>query len=155
MGLFSGGNKGGDILKQAEEAIINFETEIARLNAEKDSQMRRQVEIWSVSNSDSNQGMENEYRTAASGVALNVKKVICLEEHVKKLRLAQFHAKNGDKKMMEETLAITDPCANIKAETPDVIYRPAPSMVLDYKKPTEAAAAPAPAADQPTTEEKK
>jgi hypothetical protein len=130
MGLFGGGSSGeGDLLKQADEAIAGFEKEIAHLNAEKDSLMRRQVEIWSVSSSESNQGMETEYKDAAQGVALNVKKVLCLEEHIKKVRLALFHAKNGDDKGLKDVLSIEDPCVNVTAEVPNVIYRPAPSPV--------------------------
>lgn len=144
MGLFSNESGGGDLLKQGEDAIVAFEAEIVRLNTEKDSMMRRQVEIWSVSSSDSNQGMESEYKTAAQGVALNVKKVLCLEEHIKKIRLALFHAKNGDKNSLKEVLSIEDPCKNVTADVPNVIYRPAPSPVqLDENKPAEPAPAPA------------
>jgi hypothetical protein len=148
MGLFSSGtNGGGDILKQSDEALVGFEQQIAKLNTEKDSLMRRQVEVWSVSTADSNQGMETEYRDAAVGVALNVSKIMCLEAHIKKLRLAQYHAKNGDGKSLEEVMSIGDPCANIQAEIPNVIYRPAPSPVLDYgirpKQPDPVPAAPA------------
>ena len=143
MGLFSGDNGGGDILKKGEEAIAAFEKEITRLNTEKDSMMRRQVEIWSVSNSDSNAGMESEYKAAAQGVALNVKKALCLEEHIKKIRLALFHAKNGDKNTLKDILAIDDPCKNVTADVPNVIYRPAPSPVQLDDAPAPAPATPA------------
>lgn len=147
MGWFSADDKGGgDLLKQGEEALANFEKEIAQLNSEKDSMMRRQVEIWSVSSNESNQGLEGEYKTAARCVALNVKKILCLEEHIKKIRLAQFHAKNGDMTAMKEVLAAGDPCVNITPEVPNIIYRPAPSMVLNYDAPDKQAQPPAGAA---------
>lgn len=143
MGLFGGKDSGGDLLKQSEEAIVAYEQQIAQLNTDKDSKMRRQVEIWSVASSESNQGLETEYKDAAMGVALNVKKVLCLEEHIKKIRLAQFHAKNGDSNSLKEVLSVEDPCANITPEVPNVIYRPAPSPVLQYDVPNQAAAPPA------------
>ena len=117
------------VLAAGEQAVAAFEQEKAKLEIEKDSQMHRQVEIWSVSSADSSQGLEAEYKKAATGVAYNVKRILCLDEHIKKVRMGIFHAKNGDATRLAEILKVTDPCANIKPDVPDVTYQVAPSPV--------------------------
>jgi hypothetical protein len=117
------------IVAQANEMLVAFENEKLRLQNEKDSLLRRQVEIWSVSSSDSNQGMEVEYKKAATGVAFAIKRVLCLEEHVKKMRMAIFHAEKGDTSKLEKLLEVIDPCANITQEVPKVQFQAAPSPV--------------------------
>lgn len=118
------------LLKQAEDAVIEYTAQITALSQEKDSYLKRQVEIWSVSTADTSAAFEAEYKNAASRVALDVKKVICLEEHIKKLKLALFHAKNGDATRLKEVLAVTDPCANVSADAEDVKYTASPSPAI-------------------------
>ncbi|HSI20290.1 MAG TPA: hypothetical protein VLA04_01085 [Verrucomicrobiae bacterium] len=129
MGWPFGGTKEdtATLLKQAAEAIVLFEREREKLSLEKDSMMRRQVEIWSVSTTDSSGGLDSEYKKAAGSVAFNVKRLLCLEEHVKKLRLAEFHAKNGNITPLKEVLTITDPCSNVQSDVPEVNFKPAPA----------------------------
>ncbi len=121
--LFGSKENGDEIIAAGEAAVAKFEYEKRMMEEEKESMLRRQVEIWSVSSSESSQGLEDEYKRAAGGVAFNVKRIICLEEHVKELRLALFHAKKGEFDRLKKALEVEDPCSAVTPEVAKVEFK--------------------------------
>jgi hypothetical protein len=123
MGWLFGAKQNGNLVKQGEAALQKFELQKQRAEKEKTAFLNRQVEIWSVTTTESNSGLENEYRHAAALVALNVQRMERLEEHLKAIRLGLFHAKNGEFKKLEEILTVVDPCADLKEEILKVDFK--------------------------------
>jgi hypothetical protein len=118
--LFKGSS--GDLVTQADAAIAAFKAENTDASRQKDNKMRRQVEIWSLK--EASPGLEQEYKNVASEVAYLVKKILCLDQHIKDLQLAKFHFQNGSANRLKELLNIADPCANITSDIP----------LIDFKK---------------------
>jgi hypothetical protein len=111
---------GATLLEQSEEAIAAFEVELAGYTKEKEQKTRRQVELWSVLTP--SESLRSEYRDVSTHVAFLVKKMICLEAHLKELKLARYHAQNGNIERLEKALSITDPCENVDAKVEEVSY---------------------------------
>ena len=70
--------------------LSDFEAQKAEATKIKDSLLNRQVEIWSVSSSTSNSGLEEDYKKAATGVSLQVKRGLCFDEHLNKLQYNSY-----------------------------------------------------------------
>jgi hypothetical protein len=114
---FGGKSNSDTLLRRVTAAIATFDHEKQVIEQAKTSQLRRQVEIWSVSTAQSTGGMDGEYRSAAEGVSLAAHQLVCLDEHLRKLRLAEFHLKNGKSEGVEELLSVSNPCANVRLPT--------------------------------------
>ncbi len=81
--------------------------------------MQRQVELWSILTPSPE--LEKEYRTVTTAIAVLVKKVLVLEEHLKRLRLARHHCQDGECKDLTALLAMADPTEGLVVEVPTAI----------------------------------
>lgn len=110
--LFKTPGNSDDLLTQADAALARFEKDHAGFVAEKDEKMKRQVELWSVLTP--SEALKNEYKMVSSHIAFLIKKMMCLDEHIKQLKLARYHAQNGDTARLKQILEIQDPCKAIE-----------------------------------------
>lgn len=111
----------GGIIEQANQAVAKFEAEHAELEVEKTKKMQRQVELWSVMTPSDE--LRNEYKAVSAHIAFVIKKMLCLDAHLKELKLARYHAQNGNEERLEKALAIVDPCVNIAPSISELAYQ--------------------------------
>lgn len=103
-------SKNTTLLHQLEDTIARYTKEQQESAHEKEQCLKRQVEIWSIGSASSAASLEGEYKDAAGRVSYLVKKLLCLDEHLRQLKLARYHCENGDCRRAEEVLAVQDPC---------------------------------------------
>lgn len=113
-------NQTNPLVKKATLELVRFEKQTEELTQLKNERMQRQVELWSVLTPSAD--LEEEYRKVTADIAYIIKKTLALQEHIKKLRLATFHCKNGHCDNLKQLLTISDPTTEVSPEVPQVHY---------------------------------
>lgn len=114
---------GGPVTDEAsaDAAIAQVERQREELLREKEDKLARQVELWSILTPTSD--LEAEYRAVSADIAFIIKKVMCLDDHLEKLKVARYHCKSGDCGVLSRLLKGGDPCRNLAPDVPKVDFQ--------------------------------
>ncbi len=109
-------------IEQFEQAIEHSLAQRAEISHHKDQTLKRQVELWSITNPSPE--LEAEYRNTASRVAIDASKLLAIDEHLNLLRKAKFKVEQGTKEDISDLLAVVDPTVNATPSLAPVRYAP-------------------------------
>ena len=121
--LFQKEKQRAEHINRAQAKISVLEKQREALETKRKDGLQRQVELWSITNLDSNS--EAEYLKVSALIAQLIKQIAAIDEYICDVREAcALYEKTSNATLLEKLLAIEDPWAEkIKLGTQDALPR--------------------------------